>query len=70
MTEQVHHHHEHHDHGASDQTPAAGSYLLAMSASRRLGYAALVLVALWGCVSWAMSQDESQRPLAGAGVPR
>jgi len=56
-----------HDHVHSHETslptgmPALGSRLLAMSAGRRMGFAAVILLGLWACVGWAVSYDPSAR---------
>ena len=53
-----HHAHEHHHHQPQRQRmPAAsqlGSPILAMSARRRLAYAAVACTLIWAAVAWAL----------------
>jgi hypothetical protein len=56
------HHHDHHQ-PARQGLPASlrlGSPILAMSAARRLGYAAIACFAVWAAGAWAL--------LAGTGA--
>ncbi len=46
-----HHHHPGHAHPAATVSPS----ILRLSALERLAAAAVVIVALWGAVFWAMS---------------
>lgn len=45
------HHHEGHAHPPATVSPS----ILRLSALERLGAVAVVIVALWGAVAWAMS---------------
>ena len=74
MPQHLHSHDHHHDRPAAADAPALGSYLLAMSAGRRMALAAAVLAGLWVSVGWAVSHDPEQRaqtaaePQASAGA--
>ena len=58
----AHDHHHHHHQPQRHHLPAGmqlGSRVLAMSAGRRLAYAAAACIVVWAAVAWAL--------LAGAG---